>query len=129
MAHAVEQTTASGAATWRGTAVEWGDLWVAIEAQCACAYDVMGAHRTMCAAHLMLTEQPTLDHLLHVRRLRAWFLRNELCAAWPCPSADPSCGRHEDDCRGRDGRPACTLATDHLQPPHTQGHALSATEG
>jgi hypothetical protein len=39
-------TTVSGAATWRGIAVEWGDLWVAIEAHCVCAYDVIGAHGT-----------------------------------------------------------------------------------
>jgi hypothetical protein len=118
-------TPVSGASTWRGTAIEWGDLWVAIEAHCVCAYDLMGTNQTMCTAHLMLTDQSILDHLVHVRRLRSWFVRNEACAAWPCSSAEWS-GRHEDACRGADGRPADTLPTDYVQP-HIRDHALSTT--
>ncbi len=76
--------TMSPGATWHGEPCDWNDLWLAIEAHCDCAYDLLAARPTICAAHLMLTEQTTLDHLVHGRHLRAWFVRNEFCADWPC---------------------------------------------
>ena len=46
------------------TARDWGELWLAIEAQCDCAYDLPAAHRAIYAAHRMLIVQLTLDHLV-----------------------------------------------------------------
>jgi hypothetical protein len=39
--------------------------------------------RTPCRAHALLADQSALDHLVHVRRMRAWFVANEMDA--PCP--------------------------------------------
>ena len=75
--------TLSCAATWHGTGAEWCDLWMAIEVHCDCNYDMLLSQAAVCAAHLMLTEQVTLDHLVHGRRLSAWFVRNEFWTAWP----------------------------------------------
>jgi hypothetical protein len=74
----------SSAATWHGAPAEWNDLWLAIEAHCDCAYDLLAGQPSICAAHLMLIQQVTLDHLVHGRRLRTWFVHNELCTEWPC---------------------------------------------
>ena len=79
--------TFSRAATWHGTAAEWCDLWMAIEPHCDCDYDLLLSQASVCAAHLMLIEQVTLDHLVHGRRLRAWFVSNEFCTVWPCSAA------------------------------------------
>jgi hypothetical protein len=76
--------TMSPAAKWHGEPAEWNDLWLAIEAHCDCAYDLLAVRAAICAAHLMLTRQATLDHLVHGRRLREWFVRNEFRAEWPC---------------------------------------------
>jgi hypothetical protein len=73
----------NGAATWRGTALEWGDLWLATDQHCACAFDLLAGRPAVCGAHVMLTDQDTLDHLLHCRRLRSWFVGNEFRAAEP----------------------------------------------
>jgi hypothetical protein len=86
----------SQAAIWHGTAAEWSDLWMAIEAQCNCSYDLLLVQSSACAAHLMLTEQLTLDHLVHIRRLRAWFVGNEFCTAWPNASPVPTYGLLSD---------------------------------
>jgi hypothetical protein len=68
----------AGVATWHGTREEWADLWRAIGWHCACEFDEMtGAERVTCAGHAMLEDPVVLDHLLHVRRLRAWFIRHE----------------------------------------------------
>jgi hypothetical protein len=75
--------TLNPAATWHGQPAEWSDLWRAIEAHCDCTYDLLAARPVICPAHLMLIQQVTLDHLVHGRRLRAWFARNEFSAEWP----------------------------------------------
>jgi hypothetical protein len=81
------------------------DLWTAIEGQCNCSFDLLLAQSSACAAHLMLTEQLTLDHLVHIRRLRAWFVGNEFCTAWPNPSPLPAYGLASDGIRQGSGSP------------------------
>jgi hypothetical protein len=51
----------------------------------------------------MLTEQLTLDHLVHIRRLRAWFVGNEFRTPWPNPSPVPAAGLLSDGSCQRSG--------------------------
>jgi hypothetical protein len=70
------------AATWHGTTLEWGDLCLATDQHCTCTFDLLAARPAICGAHVMLTDQVTLNHLLYCRRLRSWFVRNEFRTAW-----------------------------------------------
>jgi hypothetical protein len=68
----------NSATTWHGTREEWAQLWLALGTHCTCEFDEMtGAERAMCCNHAMLENQAVLDHLLHVRRLREWFIHRE----------------------------------------------------
>ena len=67
----------SVAASWHGTSADWNKLWLAIGCHCTCEVDGMGVECTICAAHAVLEDQAILDHLLHVHRLREWFIHRE----------------------------------------------------
>jgi hypothetical protein len=70
---------------WHGNADELAALHSAVRHYCACCFDeVTGELRTPCRAHTLLADQSALDHLVHVRRMRAWFVANEM---------DPVCPR------------------------------------
>ncbi len=74
-----------GRVTWHGNADELAALHSAVRHYCACRFDeVTGELRTPCRAHTLLADQSALDHLVHVRRMRAWFVANEM---------DPVCPR------------------------------------
>jgi hypothetical protein len=73
-----------GAATWHGTADEWGALWLAIGRYCTCEFeDRPCVEPALCAAHALLLDQAVLDHLLYGRRLRERFVRAERAATRP----------------------------------------------
>jgi len=73
-----------GRVTWHGNADELAALHSAVRHYCACRFDeVTGELRTPCRAHTLLADQSALDHLVHVRRMRAWFVANEMDAACP----------------------------------------------
>jgi hypothetical protein len=63
------------AAIWQGTAREYARLRRAVAHNCECLPDAP------CAAHAMLQEQITLDHLLYVFRTRGLYVTRELYAA------------------------------------------------
>ena len=66
--------------TWRGTNEEFARLRQAIERNCQCVEGMFGLPPTTCAAHAMLSQQSTLDHLLYVYRTRRQFITRELYA-------------------------------------------------
>jgi len=71
-----------GKVTWHGSADELASLHRAVCHHCACRFDeITGGLRTPCRAHTLLADQSALDHLVHVRRMRAWFVANEMDAA------------------------------------------------
>ena len=73
-----------GKVTWHGNADELASLHRAVRHHCACRFDeITGGLRTPCRAHTLLADQSALDHLVHVRRMRAWFVANEMDAACP----------------------------------------------
>ena len=61
---------------WNGTQEELERLCRAIERNCGCARPPLPPGPT-CPAHALLTRQATLDHLLFVYRMRAYFLAGE----------------------------------------------------
>jgi len=72
---------APGNVTWHGTADELAALHCALHHYCACRIDeITGEAGTPCSAHTLLADQSALDHLVHVRRMRAWFVANEMGA-------------------------------------------------
>ncbi len=55
---------------WNGTLVEHLDLIAAIEHNCECSFDSMGARVVVCASHgMLMREQRALNGLLWTRRL------------------------------------------------------------
>jgi hypothetical protein len=70
-----------GNVTWHGTADEFAALHRALRHYCACRIDeVTGEVGTPCRGHTLLADQSALDHLVHVRRMRAWFVANKMGA-------------------------------------------------
>jgi hypothetical protein len=67
-------------AIWQGTNEEFARLDRAIEHNCECVSGGRGPAPLICAAHLMLEYQATLDHLLYVYRTRQLFMTRELYA-------------------------------------------------
>ena len=68
------------AATWQGTHEELARLERAVAHNCDCASGMLGLPPLTCAAHLMLGDQTTLDHLLYVYRTRRVFMAREFYA-------------------------------------------------
>lgn len=56
-------------AVWRGTLDQQRALLRAVDHNCECQRDWRGALLRECAAHRMLTEQKTVDHLLYGRAM------------------------------------------------------------
>jgi hypothetical protein len=70
--------------TWHGTADELVALHHALRHYCACRFDEKtGELGAPCRAHTLLADQSALDHLVHVRRMRVWFVANEMGAHSP----------------------------------------------
>ena len=67
-------------ATWQGTKAELTRLEGAVARNCGCADGMFGLPPPTCAAHRMLADQATLDHLLYVYRTRRVFITRELYA-------------------------------------------------
>ena len=65
---------------WHGTAREFARLHEAVAQYCDCERGMFGLPPTTCAAHLLLGDQSSLDHLLYVYRMRKLFIRRELYA-------------------------------------------------
>lgn len=63
---------------WHGTAGELTRLQWAVAQHCDCVAGTLGL--PSCAAHAMLNDQSSLDHLLYVYRMRKLFIRRELYA-------------------------------------------------
>ena len=64
---------------WHGTDGELAQLHLALRHYCNCRFDQMtGEVLGRCGAHTVLADQSALDHLVHVRRMRAWFVSNEM---------------------------------------------------
>jgi hypothetical protein len=68
------------AATWQGTDEEFAQLERAVTRNCDCVGGMLGLPPLTCAAHLMLVDQTTLDHLLYVYRTRRGFITREFYA-------------------------------------------------
>ena len=68
------------AATWQGTGNEFARLQQAVARNCDCVDSEPGQVPVTCAAHLMLDDQATLDHLLWVFRTRRVFVSREFYA-------------------------------------------------
>ena len=67
-----------GRVVWNGTEEERRGLLAAMENNCACQFDAMGARTLTCESHAMLVkDQRALDGLLFVRRIRACLIREE----------------------------------------------------
>ena len=67
-------------AAWQGTHREMERLQAAVTRNCECVGGMFGLPPVVCAAHKMLTQQSSLDHLLYVYRMRKMFIRRELYA-------------------------------------------------
>lgn len=65
---------------WHGTAREFARLHEAVAEHCDCTGRMFGVAPIICGAHMMLSDQTSLDHLLYVYRMRKLFIRRELYA-------------------------------------------------
>ncbi len=73
---------ASANVTWHGSPGELSALYGALRLACTCRFnDLSGAVIALCPAHAVLSDQLVLDHLVHVRRMRNWFVENEMRSA------------------------------------------------
>jgi hypothetical protein len=63
---------------WNGTLVEELDLLAAVQHNCACSFDRLGARLSICSGHSMLmNDQRALNGLLWHRHLRDLLLAEE----------------------------------------------------
>jgi hypothetical protein len=63
--------------TWQGTEREFARLLEAVDNNCDCVAGMFGLPPKLCAAHALLKQQNTLDHLLYVYRMRKMFITRE----------------------------------------------------